>query len=83
MMLFFRKILIQLNNFYQKILSPDHSFWAKKIFPWGYCKFQPTCSEYSKQALQKYGVMKGGIKTIWRILRCNPWSRGGKDPLSH
>ncbi|OIO53381.1 membrane protein insertion efficiency factor YidD [Candidatus Peregrinibacteria bacterium CG08_land_8_20_14_0_20_41_10] len=83
MMLFFRKILIQLINFYQKILSPDHSFWAKKIFPWGYCKFQPTCSEYSKQALQKYGVMKGGIKTIWRILRCNPWSRGGKDPLSH
>ncbi len=82
-MLFFRKILIQLINFYQKILSPDHSFWAKKIFPWGYCKFQPTCSEYSKQALQKYGVMKGGIKTIWRILRCNPWSRGGKDPLSH
>ena len=82
-MLFFRKILIQLINFYQKILSPDHSFWAKKIFPWGYCKFQPTCSEYSKQALRKYGVMKGGIKTIWRILRCNPWSRGGKDPLSH
>lgn len=64
---------------YQKTLSPDHSFWAKTVYPQGYCKFQPTCSEYTRQALLKYGLVKGSFKGLGRIFRCNPWSKGGND----
>ncbi|MDD2871043.1 MAG: membrane protein insertion efficiency factor YidD [Candidatus Gracilibacteria bacterium] len=66
-------------NIYQKNLSPDHSFWAKNTYPGGYCKYTPTCSEYTKQALVKYGFFRGWLKGIWRIIRCNPFSKGGDD----
>jgi len=58
--------------FYQKAISPylPHS-----------CRYYPTCSEYSKEAILKYGPFKGVIKSIWRILRCNPFSKGGYDPV--
>lgn len=46
-----------------------------------HCKYEPTCSEYAKQAIQKYGTKKGSILAIKRILRCNPFSKGGYDPL--
>lgn len=71
--------VIILIGLYQKLFSPDHSFWAKYAYPKGFCRFDPTCSEYGKQAIKKYGLLKGGIKTSWRILRCNPWSKGGED----
>lgn len=45
------------------------------------CKFYPTCSEYAKQAIEKYGVIKGSLLSIKRIFRCNPFSKGGYDPL--
>ena len=45
------------------------------------CRFQPTCSEYARQAYQKYGVLKGTRLTIWRLLRCHPWAKGGYDPV--
>ena len=45
------------------------------------CKYIPTCSEYGIQAIEKYGALKGGILTIWRIIRCNPFSKGGYDPV--
>ena len=45
------------------------------------CKFEPTCSEYAKQAIKKYGTKKGSILTAKRLLRCNPFSKGGYDPL--
>ncbi|MBS4539311.1 membrane protein insertion efficiency factor YidD [Clostridium sp. D2Q-11] len=45
------------------------------------CRFYPTCSEYSVQALDRYGLIKGGMKSIWRILRCNPFNAGGYDPI--
>ena len=63
-----KKILIKIINFYQKHIS----LWlqTKNIN----CKFYPTCSEYTKQAIEKYGG-------ICRILRCNPFSKGGYDPL--
>ncbi|PIZ70562.1 membrane protein insertion efficiency factor YidD [Candidatus Peregrinibacteria bacterium CG_4_10_14_0_2_um_filter_43_11] len=64
---------------YQKILSPDHSAWGKSFFPQGYCKYHPTCSEYTRLALKKNGLIVGTFKGIWRILRCNPWSHGGED----
>ncbi|MCI0511947.1 membrane protein insertion efficiency factor YidD [candidate division KSB1 bacterium] len=45
------------------------------------CRFEPTCSQYAIQAIEKYGPMKGLVLACWRILRCNPFSPGGHDPL--
>lgn len=73
-------LIIKIIKIYQKTISFDHSI-LKVFFPYGYCRFRPTCSEYSVQAIQKYGILKGGIKSIKRILRCHPWSKGGYDPL--
>lgn len=61
---------------YQRTLSPDHGP-LRALFPFGYCKFQPTCSQYGHDAVVKYGVVRGGAKALWRIIRCNPFSRGG------
>lgn len=70
-----KKVLISIINWYQKHIS----LWltTKNIN----CKFHPTCSEYTKQAIEKYGACKGTILGIKRILRCNPFSKGGYDPL--
>ncbi|MFH1412923.1 MAG: membrane protein insertion efficiency factor YidD [bacterium] len=65
---------------YQKTISLDHGF-LKFLRPYGQCRFRPTCSEYSIQAILKYGAIKGGLLTIKRILRCNPFNKGGYDPL--
>lgn len=43
------------------------------------CKYHPTCSEYAGDAIRKHGLIVGCVKTAWRLLRCNPWSRGGVD----
>ncbi|MGZ4320362.1 MAG: membrane protein insertion efficiency factor YidD [Gaiellaceae bacterium] len=43
------------------------------------CKYHPSCSQYASDALHKYGLLKGTAKAVWRILRCNPWSKGGVD----
>ena len=45
------------------------------------CKYFPTCSQYAIEALEKYGEIKGGLLAVWRILRCNPFSKGGYDPV--
>ncbi len=74
-----RRIVLRCIRLYQKFLSPDHSFWAKHIHPIGYCKFTPTCSEYGYTSIERYGVVRGGLRALWRVLRCNPWSRGGED----
>lgn len=70
-----KNLLIKLITIYQNHISK----WltSKNIN----CKFYPTCSEYTKQAIEKYGAGKGMILGIWRILRCNPFSKGGYDPL--
>ena len=70
-----KKILIKLINFYQKKISP--ALQSKDI----HCKFYPTCSEYTKQAISKYGALKGTWIGIRRIFKCNPFSKGGYDPL--
>ena len=46
------------------------------------CRFQPTCSEYFVEAIRKKGLIVGTLKGIWRILRCNPFCRGGYDPVT-
>lgn len=79
-MTFFQKIALKFIRWYQKNLSPDtgfFSFW----YPYGYCKYNPTCSEFTYRAIAKYGILKGGIIGICRIIRCNPLSKGGNDPL--
>jgi putative membrane protein insertion efficiency factor len=48
------------------------------LFP-ASCKYHPTCSQYAIDALRKYGLVRGSLKTGWRLLRCNPWSHGGVD----
>ncbi|MEA3449835.1 MAG: membrane protein insertion efficiency factor YidD [Patescibacteria group bacterium] len=72
-------IAIKTIKLYQKTLSPDHGFFKFK-HPLGYCRFQPTCSEYAIDAINKYGIIKGLFKASWRLLRCNPWNKGGWDP---
>ena len=58
---------------YQKYLSPlkGHST----------CIYFPTCSQYAVEAIEKHGALKGGLLAVWRILRCNPFSKGGYDPV--
>lgn len=70
-----KQILIFLLRIYKKIISPIIS--ACGI----HCKYRPTCSEYMMQAIQKYGVIKGVLLGSIRILKCNPFSKGGYDPL--
>lgn len=71
-------IIIFFITLYQKTLSPDHGI-LKSLFPNGYCRFHPTCSEYCKQSFEKYDFIKAFIKSIYRIIRCNPFSKGGID----
>ena len=70
-----KKICIYLIEFYQKNIS---TFLESKNIR---CKFYPTCSEYTKQAIKKYGILKGIILGTIRIFKCNPFSKGGYDPL--
>ena len=59
-------------RFYRKFISP--------LMPPS-CRFVPTCSEYGYEAIAKYGIIRGGRLAAWRILRCNPFTRGGYDPV--
>ncbi len=68
-----KRIFIGLIKFYRNYISG--------LKPYDTCKFIPTCSEYGIEAIEKYGAFKGGLLTIWRILRCNPFSKGGFDPV--
>ena len=75
-----RFIILKLIRFYQKTLSLDHGLLSHR-HPHGFCRFHPTCSEYTYQAIEKHGVIKGSTKGIWRIMKCNPLNQGGHDPL--
>ena len=70
--LFPRKTLIFIIRIYQRHISPHMG---------KHCKFYPTCSEYTVQAVDKYGIIKGSLLSIIRILKCNPFSKGGVDLL--
>ncbi len=69
-----KKLILTLIRFYKKHLSLDEH--GIKV-----CRYTPTCSEYTYQAVEKYGVLKGSVMGIKRILRCNPFSKGGHDPV--
>ena len=67
-----RALFIAPVRLYQRLLSP--------AFP-SRCKYHPSCSEYAVQAIRTYGVLRGLVLAAWRLLRCNPWSHGGLDPV--
>lgn len=66
---------------YQRTISPDHGVFRAR-FPYGYCQFHPTCSQYGYEAIERFGVVKGAVLAGRRLLRCHPWSKGGVDPVS-
>ena len=67
-----KRAMIALVRGYKKYISP--------LLPPS-CRFTPTCSEYAMEAIEKHGAWKGGLLAIWRILRCNPFCKGGYDPV--
>lgn len=67
-----KHLLLAPIRFYRKYISPNTP---------PSCRFSPTCSEYAYEAIDKYGILKGGRLAIWRILRCNPWGGSGWDPV--
>jgi len=67
-----RAVVIAPIRVYQRVLSP--------LLP-PRCKYEPSCSRYAAQAVEEYGILRGLILAGWRLLRCNPWSHGGYDPV--
>ena len=67
-----KRVLIRMIRFYQKYVSPNKGYS---------CPYTPCCSQYGLEAIEKYGARKGGLMAHWRILRCNPFSHGGYDPV--
>lgn len=67
-----KKVLLAIIRFYRAAISP----YTKPS-----CKYIPTCSEYGLEAIERFGALKGSALTVWRILRCNPFSKGGYDPV--
>lgn len=67
-----RRALVAPISLYQRVISP--------LLP-RRCKYEPTCSAYASQALERYGMLRGLVLGGWRLLRCNPWSHGGYDPV--
>ena len=68
-----RRVAIGAIRVYQRTLSP-------LLGP--RCKYYPSCSEYAVQAIGRYGILRGAILAAWRLLRCNPFSHGGYDPVT-
>jgi putative membrane protein insertion efficiency factor len=67
-----RAVLVAPIRAYQRAISP--------LLPQR-CRYYPSCSEYAVQAIRSYGILRGLVLAAWRLLRCNPWSHGGLDPV--
>lgn len=79
-MTFVRTIACGIIAGYQHTFSPDHGI-LRAYSPAGFCRFSPSCSEYARQAIVRYGLLRGGLLALWRLGRCHPWSAGGPDPV--
>ena len=69
-----RRALISCVKLYQKTLSPDHGA-LRGMYPYGFCRHSPTCSQYAIEQLETRGAMIGTLKAAWRILHCNPFAK--------
>ncbi len=76
-----QKIILKTLSFYQWILSFDTGLGRMLAISPHVCRYSPTCSEYAKHAIQKYGILKGALLGLKRILSCHPFSQGGWDPV--
>jgi len=65
---------------YQKLFSFDHSFWASSL-NYRVCIHEPSCSQYTYEAIDRFGLILGSIMGFFRIMRCNPFAKGGYDPV--
>jgi putative membrane protein insertion efficiency factor len=75
-----KKIVLLSIRAYQHTLSFDHSFWSNPE-KFRICIHTPSCSQYGYEAIEKFGLFRGGLMAVARVLRCNGWSRGGYDPV--
>lgn len=76
------EVLIFLIAGYQRIFSPDHG--VLNYYYGGYrCRFFPSCSVYAQKSLRQYGLSKGLMVLLKRIVRCHPWNKGGYDPVEN
>jgi uncharacterized protein len=75
-----KTIVLFLIRFYQKVLSPDQGILSV-LFSEKTCRFYPTCSEYTHQSVNRFGVIKGIWLGFKRVIRCHPWNDGGYDPI--
>lgn len=74
------RLVISIIRLYQKTLSPDTGVF-RVFFPSGVCRHTPSCSEYSIQAIEEYGVLKGSWIGLRRVSRCHPFGSSGYDPV--
>lgn len=72
----FRQTALALIRLYQKTISPDHGAWRRPG-----CIYQPTCSQYTYEAIERHGLVRGSWLGAKRIGRCHPWAKGGYDPV--
>jgi uncharacterized protein len=69
---FAQRVALHMLRTYKRILSP--------MLPPS-CRYVPTCSEYAMEAVDRFGILRGGLKALWRLLRCHPFAHGGYDPV--
>ncbi len=76
-----KKLILTSIRFYQRYLSFDNGILKYLFLTDRACRFSPTCSEYTYQAVKRYGIIRGLFLGLGRILRCHPWNKGGFDPV--
>lgn len=76
-----KQLALSLIRLYQKSFLVRSPILKTLFLSDSACRFYPTCSEYTYQAIERYGIIRGGILGLKRIMKCHPWSKGGDDPL--
>lgn len=76
-----KKLFLKTISFYQRFLNFNSPLTKHLLSSSSACRFRPTCSQYCYQAVERYGILKGGFHCLRRVVRCHPLSKGGWDPL--